>query len=130
MRSAEASRECTTAVGRLSPIPRRFDLGRYAATIQKAYGHLKLGSIDSDWTTYDRRVRLESVYVPQSVKQAIPPGDVTRDYLRSEVTDGAQVHRCHVHRSPLSSKDVRRIRSDQCYGCGKRHQPRPDCTAG
>ena len=40
-------------------------------------------------------MRLESVYVPQSAKQALPPRDLTRDYLRSlkdeKRADGVEV---------------------------------------
>jgi predicted NACHT family NTPase len=43
---------------------------------------LVLGPLDSDWAQYERRVHLENVYVPQSVKQALPPSDVMHDYSR------------------------------------------------
>src|SRR5207249_145865 len=55
---------------------------RYAGSLKRAYTHLIVGSFDTDWPQYDRNMRLESIYVPQSVKQALPKRDVTRDYLR------------------------------------------------
>ena len=82
-RSAKANEETAEAVGRLAGPAGSFDLARYAEAVNEAYRHLKLGSLDPDWTHYDRGVRLESVYVPQSAKQALPPRDLTRDYLRS-----------------------------------------------
>jgi predicted NACHT family NTPase len=38
--------------------------------------------VDSDWTHYEGLVRLECVYVPQSVKEILPPRERTRDYLK------------------------------------------------
>ncbi len=58
-----------------------FDLGRYAADLESDFNYLALGSIDTEWVQYENRVRLENVYVPQSAKQALPPLDLTRDYL-------------------------------------------------
>ena len=81
-RSADASERTAAGVDRLAGPAPSFDLTRYADALKTAYAHLKLGSLDADWTHYEGRVRLESVYVPQSVKQALPPGDLTRDYLR------------------------------------------------
>jgi hypothetical protein len=43
---------------------------------------LKLGPLDTDWAQYEDRVRLENIYVRQSVKQVLPARDLTRDYLR------------------------------------------------
>ena len=83
LRTAKAAEKSATTLERIAGPARDFDLKRYARALQQAYAHLKLGSLDSDWTRYDRGVRLESVYVPQSVKQALPPRDLTRDYLRT-----------------------------------------------
>ena len=80
---AVASLRSAAALERLAGPARAFDLARYAGALKTAHGYLKLGPLDPDWTQYEGRVRLESVYVPQSVKQALPPRDLTRDYLRS-----------------------------------------------
>jgi len=80
-RIVEASERTASAIERMAGQVRSLDLDRYARSIQQAFGHLRLGSIDADWTHYERSVRLESVYVPQSVKQALPARERTRDYL-------------------------------------------------
>ena len=90
-RGADAGERTAETVARLAGAARPFDLTRYADEIRKAYRHLQFGSLDADWTQYDRRMRLESVYVPQSVKQALPPRDLTRDYLQS-LKDRKQEH--------------------------------------
>lgn len=83
LRAAEAAERTASTLGRIAgPVP-AFDLPRYARALKTAYAHLRLGSLDSDWPQYERRFRLEAVYIPQSAKQALPPRDVTRDYLRS-----------------------------------------------
>src|SRR5579864_901581 len=70
------------AVERLAGPAKGFDLARYAQSICEAYSFLRFGSLDSDWTLYEGRVSLEHVYVPQSAKSALPPRDLTRDYLK------------------------------------------------
>jgi|GEM_PF-2407273 len=48
-----------------------FDLERYRESLQETYGRLKLNAID---TTYqDYKVRLWRVFVPQHVREALPP---------------------------------------------------------
>ena len=83
IRTAKAAERTADAAEHIAGPRRDFDLDRYARALKQAYVHLKLGSLDSDWTRYDRGVRLESVYVPQSVKQALPPLYLTRDYRRT-----------------------------------------------
>ena len=82
IRAAEAAEHTAASMERLVGLIRAFDLASYAKAVKTAYAYLKFGSLDADWTTYEGRVRLENVYVPQSVKQALPPRDLTRDYLR------------------------------------------------
>ena len=77
-----ANTRAADAIERMAPQQRAFDLGRYAMEIKREFGHLKLGSIDSDWARYENRIRLENVYVPQSAKPALPPIDLTRDYRK------------------------------------------------
>jgi hypothetical protein len=83
MRSAEISERAAASLDRLAGPETPFDLDRYAQALTANCTHLNLGSLDSDWPQYERGVRLQSVYVPQSVKHALPPRDITRDYLRS-----------------------------------------------
>ncbi len=82
LRDAEANERTAAAAERLAGPARTFDLARYAKDLKAALSYLKLGSLDPDWTHYEHRVRLETIYVPQSVKEALPPRDLTRDYLR------------------------------------------------
>jgi len=83
VRAAEAGERAASALDRMVGPVNSFDLSRYAAALKNTYTHLRLGTLDSDWPHYERRLRLEAVYVPQSAKQALPPRDITRDYLRS-----------------------------------------------
>ena len=82
LRASDAATNSAAALDRLVGPVVAFDLSRYANTVKKAYSYLRLGSLDSEWTHYERRVRLENIYVPQSVKQALPPRDLTRDYMK------------------------------------------------
>ncbi|MDA1313167.1 MAG: HEAT repeat domain-containing protein [Acidobacteria bacterium] len=83
-RSAEANMRAADATERIAGPARAFDLPRYARAIKEAFAHLQLAPLTDDWTYYERdnAVRLETIYVPQSVKQALPPRDVTRDYFQ------------------------------------------------
>ena len=56
------------------------DLEGYRKYLDEAYGILKLGSLDPDWSKYV--LRLQKVYVPQTVKEALPQREITRDYLK------------------------------------------------
>ncbi|WP_051469960.1 tetratricopeptide repeat protein [Fischerella sp. PCC 9605] len=48
-----------------------FDLERYRESIRESYGYLKLNAIDPTDRQY--RVRLWNVFVPQNVREALPP---------------------------------------------------------
>jgi GTPase SAR1 family protein len=87
----ENTKDSADAVRRFAGLPKDFDLVRYAKSIQEAYGFLRLGSLDADWAVYEGRVSLEHVYIPQSAKSALPPRDLTRDYLKELRTRGADV---------------------------------------
>lgn len=80
------------AAERVAPLVKTLDLVRYAQSICEAYSFLRFGSLDSDWTVYERRVNLANVYVPQSAKSALPPRDLTRDYLKELKTRGVDVN--------------------------------------
>ena len=84
IQTAEAAARASAVLERLAGPARSFDLESYAAAVKVAYAHLRLGSLDSDWINYEGRIRLESVYVPQSAKQNLPVRDITRDYLRGK----------------------------------------------
>ncbi len=81
LRTAKAVEDAASGIARVAGPDMAFDLARYAQSVVESYCYLKFGSLDPEWTQYERRVRLETVYVPQSVKQALPPRDLTRDYL-------------------------------------------------
>lgn len=88
---AKASLRTAQATERMAGPAKTFDLTAYAAAVKQSYRYLRLGSLDADWVAYENKVRLESVYVPQSAKQALPPRDLTRDYLRSVKIHGVEV---------------------------------------
>ena len=83
IRSVELAERITAAVERLAPVPKSLDLEQYRKAVLRSYAHLKLGSLDADWTHYERPVRLGSVYVPQTVKRTHRGSDKPRDYLRA-----------------------------------------------
>jgi hypothetical protein len=102
IRTAEWSEQSADSLKRgVGPVP-AFDLARYAKAIRDGYGYLKLGSLDPDWTHYEKRVQLERVYVPQTVKQALPQRDLTRDYLKLPQKEGRlsalDVEKQHIQR--------------------------------
>jgi GTPase SAR1 family protein len=82
VRTADATVATAEALARLVGPAQVFDMARYANSLQITYAHLKLGSLDADWTQYEGRVHLESVYVPQSATPDLPDRDITRDYLQ------------------------------------------------
>ena len=88
IRIAEASQRTASAIERLAGPNRVLDLNRYADAINAAFGYLRLGTIDTDWTHYEGAIRLEKVYIPQSVKRALPPPELTRDYMRQLRQEG------------------------------------------
>lgn len=88
---AKAALRTAQAIEVLARPIKAFDLARYAQSIKESFCYLRLGSLDADWTAYENRVHLENIYVPQSAKQALPPRDLTRDYLRELKEHGAQV---------------------------------------
>lgn len=83
-RTAEATERTAIALEKHASASRIFDLVRYAAAVKTHFSYLILGPLDADWTQYENRVRLEAVYVPQSVKRAIPASDLMRDYKRRQ----------------------------------------------
>lgn len=48
-----------------------FNLERYRESLRDSYGRLKLNAIDTTYSEY--RVRLWSVFIPQNVREALPP---------------------------------------------------------
>lgn len=91
LRTAAATESAAADLKQLAGPEKHFDLIRYAQSIQEAYSFLRFGSLDSDWTVYEGRISLEHVYVPQSAKPALPPRDLTRDYLKELQGRGASV---------------------------------------
>jgi len=107
IRTAEAAESAATSLSRMGRTPRTFDLDRYRMVVRACFAHLVLGPLDADWTRYDGRVSLQHVYVPQSVKQALPPTDIVRDYVkrapqvRAEDTLEEFLNRLRVGSTPL-----------------------------
>jgi hypothetical protein len=64
--------------------PPRFSLEMYRRSLIEDFGTLKLSAIrvDCDANCWDQGVLLQNIYVPQKVKEAFPPRDVSRDYRR------------------------------------------------
>ena len=92
-KTAEAAQRIAEGTERIAGPARAFDLPRYARAIKETFAHLQLAPLTDDWTYYEREraISLETIYVPQSVKQALPPRDLTRDYrqlLKKEHRDG------------------------------------------
>lgn len=56
---AESSAVIARSVERLAGPERALDLQRYSKSIKQAFAHLRLGSLDADWTKYG--IRLETV---------------------------------------------------------------------
>lgn len=112
----EDTKRGANATERLAGPAKGFDLVRYAQSIREAFGFLRFGSLDSDWTVYEGRVSLEHVYVPQSAKSALPPSDLTRDYLKELKTRGADVRlemqSQKQHYEKLRSVPVREVVDD------------------
>ncbi len=57
-----------------------FDLQRYRESLQEFYGYLKLETLDP--SSYQYPVRLWQVFVPQTVREAMPLVDIPKDHLR------------------------------------------------
>lgn len=91
LRAANAAEHTASLLSRMAGPVKTFDLPLYAESIKELYRYLRLGSLDADWAVYENRVHLENVYVPQSAKQALPPRDLTRDYLRELKARGTEV---------------------------------------
>jgi GTPase SAR1 family protein len=106
LRIANAVEETAAGVSRIAGPFKVFDLLGYSQSIKEAYSFLRLGSLDADWAAYENRVHLENVYVPQSAKQALPPRDLTRDYLRRLQTRGADISAEDLENSKKSYEGI------------------------
>ncbi|HJX83359.1 MAG TPA: NACHT domain-containing protein, partial [Candidatus Angelobacter sp.] len=109
LRTANATEEAAAGIGRIVGPVKTFDLTRYAQSVIESYCYLKLGSFDADWVVYENRVHLESVYVPQSAKQALPPRDLTRDYLRELQARGVEVREDELRKQTAGYAELKTI---------------------
>ncbi len=76
-----ALREQTAgSLARLAPPDPGFDLAGYREYLRKKCALLQLSAMDT--STYDRRVPLWSVFVPQTAREAAPVRDLPREILR------------------------------------------------
>jgi hypothetical protein len=105
----EDTKRGADAAERLAGPATGFDLARYTQSICEAYSFLRFGSLDSDWTVYENRVSLEHIYVPQSAKSALPPRDLTRDYLKELQTRGVDVGHEEIENQKQQYKRLRSI---------------------
>jgi hypothetical protein len=80
--NVEAIRRSVEAI---QGVPPRFNLDAYRRSVIEDFGALKLSaiSVDCEPNCWDQGVSLQNVYVPQKVKEAFPPRDVSRDYRRN-----------------------------------------------
>jgi hypothetical protein len=69
---------------KLRGIGPRFSLEDYRRVLIEDFGYLKLSAIRADSTLNfcDTGVPLQDVYIPQQVKEAFPPRDLSRDYRK------------------------------------------------
>jgi len=70
----------TESLARLAGPDPGFDLTGYREFVRKKCGLLQLSAMHT--STYDRRINLWSVFVPQSARQSIPVRDLPRELLR------------------------------------------------
>jgi len=79
--SVDDIRRATEAIRGVAP---RFTVEKYRRALVEEFGTLKLSVMraDQDGGLGDRAVSLQKVYVRQRVKEAFPPQNLSRDYLR------------------------------------------------
>ncbi|EDX74012.1 NACHT domain family [Coleofasciculus chthonoplastes PCC 7420] len=73
----EAIRDNTDAIAGIIP---DFNLRQYRESLKEFYGYLKLETLDPG--SYKYPMRLWQVFVPQTVREAMPLYDIPRDYLK------------------------------------------------
>jgi hypothetical protein len=115
--NTELLESIAAGVGAAAPIAPDADLIRYQKAMQRAYGYLKLETLDA--TTYDlQRLRLDRLFVPQSVRECnefFPqlfelPKDVQKnlkllDYIEEKEYEQREIERyrkAYLRRSPKS----------------------------
>ncbi|MEQ8956726.1 MAG: NACHT domain-containing protein [Coleofasciculus sp. C2-GNP5-27] len=73
----EAIRDNSDAIAGIIP---DFNLRQYRESLKEFYGYLKLETLDPG--SYKYPMRLWQVFVPQTVREAMPLYDIPRDYLK------------------------------------------------
>ena len=68
---AENTEKTAKALQSIAGIIPDFDLEQYRESLREAYGYLKLNTLDS--TDYQYRLRLWNLFIPQRVREALPP---------------------------------------------------------
>jgi energy-coupling factor transporter ATP-binding protein EcfA2 len=65
------------------PAP-QLSLDQYRKIIIEEFGTVKLSAmrVDADTSRHDQSISLDDIYIPQRVKEAFPPLDLSRDYRR------------------------------------------------
>ena len=68
---AKNTEQTAKALQSIAGIIPDFNLGQYRESLREAYGYLKLNVLDS--TDYQYRLRLWNLFIPQRVREALPP---------------------------------------------------------
>jgi len=99
-RNAEATAKAIQSIARIIP---SFDLAQYRESLRECYGYLKLHVLDSTDEQY--RLRLWNIFIPQMVREALPPSryDLPKEFQR-RLRDGGDIE------ADFSDKDGERYR--------------------
>lgn len=67
-----------------------YDLERYRESIQDAYRHLKLSKLDSTYQDKSYKVKLWRIFIPQTVREALPPSryDLPKEIIEKLKKEG------------------------------------------
>ena len=81
--SAKKLQEIATNTQNISGIIPDYDLERYRESLQETYGYLKLSKLDVTYRSKAEQVNLGNIFIPQTVKEALPPSryDLPKEVL-------------------------------------------------
>ena len=79
-KQTELQQESAKALARVAGVDVGFDLSGYRDHLRKKCGVLQLAAMHT--STYDRRINLWNIFVPQSARQSAPVRDLPRELLR------------------------------------------------
>lgn len=83
--SAKKLQEIAENTKNLTGIIPDYNLERYRKIIKESYGHLKLSELDSTCRNQSYQVKLWQIFIPQNVKEGLPPSrfDLPKDVLEN-----------------------------------------------